>query len=267
MLKYLLCKPEYFAIEYEINPWMNRQNNVDANLAMEQWQTFHDGLAEHADIELIEPKSGLPDMVFTANAGLTFRDAKIFCLSKFAYKERMWEQDYFLSWFEKKKYKTFQAKIPFEGAGDALRVGNHMIIAHGFRSHVKVAQFINRIGIMADPDKFGFSSVQLIDPRFYHLDTCFCPLQDRDYIVFPGAFLPEGIARIRKYGLSEVEVSEEEAVKFACNAVCVDRHVFLPSGCPDTVEKLKAIGYTPHEYEMSEFIKSGGACKCLTLKL
>ncbi len=264
--RFLLCKPDYFAIEYEINPWMDRKNNIDTDASMDQWQTFHDGLAEFADIELIDPKPGLPDMVFTANAGLTLRNSKIFALSRFVHKERCFEEDEFRDWFQKKRYKIFQPKTSFEGAGDALRMGNHMIIGHGFRSHEKSAMFVNRLGLMNEPEKFGFVAVRLTDPRFYHLDTCYCPLKDRDYIIFPDAFEEVGLARLRKYG-NEITVSEEEAKNFACNAVCVGEHVFLPTGCPDTLEKLEGLGYTPHEYEMSEFIKSGGACKCLTLRL
>ena len=109
--------------------------------------------------------------------------------------------------------------------------------------------------------------VELIDPYFYHLDTCFCPLQNGDYLIWPGAFDENGLKNIRYIGNNEISVIESEAKQFACNAVVIGKDVILPSGCTDTIQKLHQAGYITHEIEMSEFIKSGGACKCLTLKI
>jgi len=264
--RFLMCKPEHYGIEYEINPWMHKENVVDPKLALQQWQTFYDELKSVAEVELIQQKPGLPDMVFTANAGLTFKSFKVFALSKFAHDERMPEEEHFKQWFADRGYKVFQPKTMFEGAGDALRIGNQMMIGHGFRSQEESGPFIHRLGLMNEPETFGYSMIQLVDPRFYHLDTCYCPLKNHDFIFYPDAFTPESADQLREHGGTEIAVIEEEAERFACNAVLAGDHVFLPSGCPNTVEKLTELGYTPHEMEMSEFLKSGGACKCLTLR-
>ena len=142
----------------------------------------------------------------------------------------------------------------FEGAGDALYFQDILCVAHGFRS---------------DPNAINIPhmNLKLVDPRFYHLDTCFCPLQNGDYLIYPKAFNSESLSKIRSMGGREIEVKEPEAIQFACNAVSVDNFVFIPSDCPETHQKLSEAGYIVFDIDMSEFLKSRGACKCLTLKI
>lgn len=108
-------------------------------------------------------------------------------------------------------------------------------------------------------------SVELVDDRFYHLDTCFCPLPDGTAVWFPGAFDEYGRGAIRQHVRELIEVTEPEATRFACNAVVVERDVILPDGCPELERALQRRGYRTNPVIMGEFLKSGGACKCLVL--
>jgi len=252
----LMCRPKYYGINYSINPWMDVANGADHQKAIEQWNSLEAKIKElDAKVSCIPPREELPDMVFTANAGLIVKDT--FVLSRFFYEERQGEEQWFEEWFSNNGYTILKFDHRFEGAGDALYIGNDLIVGHGFRSSLE-----------AYTDFLEFAHpVKLVDPHFYHLDTCFCPLQDNDYLIWPGAFDEAGLQTIRGLGGKEVTAIESEAKQFACNAVVIGKDVILPSGCPDLMQKLQEAGYTPHDVEMSEFIKSGGACKCLTLAL
>lgn len=260
----LMCPPHFFTVSYEINPWMDTEKNiVDRQLAEQQWTAL---MAEivlcGVKVELAQPVEKLPDMVFSANAGLTIPRSKSVVLSTFMHPERQGEEHHWENWFRADGWHVYSPKWPFEGAGDALFMNHHLIAGYGFRStreaYSEIAYQMGLVPII----------VELKDPRFYHLDTCFCPLQDGDYLYFKGAFSLQDLDKFRSLtGKNGLGVPEEEATKFACNAVCIDRKVILPEGCPQTENMLKEAGYEPHPVAMTEYIKSGGACKCLTLEI
>lgn len=259
---FLMCRPKYFGIEYEINPWMHLGVLVDRKKAVEQWNTLHDAIMEHGGKLLhVAPQDGLPDMVFTANAGLLLKDINTVILSNFKHEERRAEQWWFHEFFITQKLKVHVVASYYEGAGDSLFLGETLIGGYGFRSDQEVYSEIRHF-LKNDP-----IPVRLVDPRFYHLDTCFCPLSDLDYLIFPGAFDQESLEQIRSLNGRELEVSENEAKNFACNAVLIGKTVILPSECPKTCEMLEQAGYQPVPIPMTEFLKSGGACKCLTMAL
>jgi N-dimethylarginine dimethylaminohydrolase len=108
-------------------------------------------------------------------------------------------------------------------------------------------------------------SVELADPRFYHLDTCFCPLPDGGAVWFPAAFDEYGQRVIRDHVLELIDVIESEAKHFCCNAVVIEHEIVLPAGAPKLVDSLERRGYRCHELPMTEFLKAGGACKCLVM--
>lgn len=252
---FLLCRPTFYGIDYQINPWMDVNNAADKDKAINQWNSLVAKIEElGAKIHLVEPVAGLPDMVFTANAGLILKNKDII-LSKFAHPERSGEEDYFDRWFSQNGYKVIRSEKTYEGAGDSLYLGNFLIGGYGFRTDPEI--YLNLTNFV----------VRLVNPYFYHLDTCFCPLEGMDYMIFPGAFDQLSLEMIRGLGATELAVPEDEAKFFACNSVRVGRNVILPAGCPETMLLLEKHGYTPHPLEMSEFIKSGGACKCLTLAI
>lgn len=260
--KLLLCPPDHYGIEYEINPWMSRSRGADAKLAREQWQRLRDKLSElGAQIEILEPQPKLPDMVFTANAGVLF--GKEFVPSHFRHPERQGEEPHFEKWFADRGFEI--ARLPdglqFEGEGDALFCSDMLFCGYRFRSDIRAHRFLGELaGCLA-------ISVELTDGRFYHLDTCFCPLPDGSAMWFPPAFDDYARRTIRQHIANLIDVSTSEAVSFACNAVVLGQRVVLPEGCPELCRTLNERGFETHPLPMSEFIKAGGACKCLTLLL
>lgn len=259
----VLCPPDFFDISYSINPWMDLENKSNHQTAIQQWRSLDQKLKElGAEVLLVDPVENLPDMVFTANAGLVLKDAQVVVLSNFRHKERTGEETWFREFFTRHGYRVIQPLNYFEGAGDALFILDYIVCAHGFRSD------FNAYGEIAHLISRHVINVKLVDSRFYHLDTCFCPLQNGDYLIFPPAFGSlTGIRAIQQLGGREIAVPEDEALKFACNSVVIGNNVVLPSGCPKTMEMLVEAGYTPHPVDMTEYLKSGGACKCLTLAL
>ena len=259
---FVLCRPDFYGISYTINPWMSLSNQADRSIAIEQWDTLKDRVREYGGETLFCPsKAGLPDMVFTANAGLVYKDKNMVVLSNFRHDERKGEEQHFLEWFLERGYLIKTVEHSFEGAGDALFLDKTLVGGYGFRSEVEVYDEIRQA--LGCP----VVAVKLVDSRFYHLDTCFCPLDGMDYLIFPGAFDDTGLATIRALGGNEIVVPEAEAVRFGCNAVCIGRTVIMPTGCDETMQKLEQGGYRPVPVDMGQFIKAGGACKCLTLAL
>ncbi len=262
-MRLLMCRPEYYGIEYEINPWMNIKLSVEQQSAIIQWDHLYQTLLScGAKINLITPVRGLPDMVFTANAGLFYHNKII--LPHFKFKERQGELAYFQAWFIQADFKlwnTVTTTSPyFEGAGDALLAGNKLFAGYGHRtdrSFYKQASYLEQ-------NKLVYC--ELMDPYFYHIDTCFCPLNDKLAIWYPPAFSRDTQLRMEKE-IELLAVVEEEARRFACNAVVLNDHVVMPSGCPQISAQLEQRGFTVHACVMNEYLKAGGACKCLTLRL
>ena len=207
MRKLLLCPPDHYGIEYEINPWMSRARGADTALVQAQWRGLHQKLLSLGnEVHLVPPKPKLPDMVFTANAGLTV--GKKFIPSNFRHKERAAEAPLFAAWMEEHGYEIIwlPADQFFEGEGDALFAGDTLFCGYKFRtdvvSHRTIAEILNCLVI----------SVELVDPRFYHIDTCFCPLTDGGAVWFPAAFDEYGQRAIRNHVPNLIDVVEEEAV-------------------------------------------------------
>ena len=260
--KLLLCPPDFYGIEYEINPWMRRSRGAQPPEARSQWQGLRDLLVSlGCEVELIRPQRGLPDMVFTANAGLVAGNR--FIRSRFRHAERRGEEAHFEEWFAAHGYEVVRPpeNLIFEGEGDALFSGETLFCGYHFRSDIQSHRFVGEIlGRLV-------VSVELVDERFYHLDTCFCPLPEGGAMWYPDAFDEYGRRAIRQHLSRLIEVAANEAASFACNAVVLGRDIVLPAGCPKLCAALEAEGFHPHSLVMTEFMKAGGACKCLTLFL
>ncbi len=258
----LMCPPDYFGIEYEINPWMNMQQGANPQPARRQWQRLYQTLCDlGAAIDLLEPIPGLPDLVFTANAGLVFHD--MFLPARFRFGVRQGESPHFEKWARDRGLTLvpLPESMSFEGAGDALFCGDTLFAGYRFRSDVRSHQWVGeRLGVPALP-------LELVDPRFYHLDTCFCPVAAGVAIYYPGAFDEYGRSVLKDRIDRLIEVSAEEAVSFSCNAVVVGRSVVLNQGAPKLAAALETLGFNVRPLEFSEFIKSGGSAKCLTLRI
>lgn len=268
--RFLMCPPAHFNVDYEINPWMRGNlGAVSTDAAARQWMDLHDLIARHAEVELVPAHAGLPDMVFTANAGLVH--GRTFVPSNFAHVERQDERAHFARWFADAGFEVLDMPhartdyLAFEGAGDALYSTDAPVlwVGHGFRTDARAPAWLaERLDVEVLP-------LRLVDSRYYHLDTCFCPLDDGALLWNPNAFDAPSRALIeaRTSASRRIAVGAEDAAVFACNAVGVDDLVVLNQATPALVEALQSLGRRVVATPLSEFMKSGGAAKCLTLRL
>jgi len=263
---YLMCPPKLYDVNYVINPWM--AGNIHASSrerAAQQWKNLYEAMTEIADVELIEPQPGSPDMVFTANAGLERNG--IVALSSFFYPERQGEEQHFRRWFQNAGYTIFDISrsLPFEGEGDALfsADGTRLWAGHGPRTTAASHHLLREIW------NVEVVSLHLIDPRFYHLDTCFAPLTNGHIMYYPEAFDAASIAAIEAFypPSKRIIVSETDAVHFACNAVNIEDTIILNQISRELTEQLQSKGLRVVQINLSEFLKAGGAAKCLVMRL
>src|SRR5688572_24004451 len=191
----LMCPPQHYGIDYVINPWMQNQlGRTDRMLAQLQWDKLRQVLSADAEIALVEAQPGLPDMVFTANAGIVRGDVAV--VSRFRSPERRGEEPFFHNWFEHNGFtiSPWPEEILFEGAGDALLDPERDLVWNGwgYRSDIAAA---NLLGKIFDCESIP---VRLVDPRFYHLDTCLCPLAGGWLMYYPPAFDTASLKQIER---------------------------------------------------------------------
>ncbi len=258
----LMCPPTHYGIEYEINPWMSRNRQADTALAIQQWESLCGVLqAAGAQIELLDPVPGLPDLVFTANAAMIYRQRAI--VSHFRYPQRQPEAAFDTAWLNAAGFQAEQLpdEIFFEGAGDALFCGDTLFAGYRIRSHARGHQQIGKLlGVRVIP-------MELVDSYYYHLDTCFCPIAPGVAIYYPPAFDRYGRDVLPNLIQELIPVEMEEARRFACNAVVVGKTVVTNTGCPELHRALRERGFETRETPLDEFVKAGGSAKCLTLRL
>ncbi len=262
----LMCVPKLYEVSYVINPWMkDNLGNSSRRRALQQWEDLHAVLSGLADIHLVEPMAGSPDMVFTANAGLA-RDGVV-AISSFYHPERQGEEPHFREWFRRAGYAVVDLPrdTPFEGEGDALfsADGSLLWAGHGTRTLEASHGALRRLWDVE------VVSLRLIDPRFYHLDTCFAPLEDGSLLYYPPAFDDESLKRIEAVYTAEkrIAVGEEDALAFACNAVNLGRTIVLNCISAELEKELRGRGFEVIQVRLDEFLKAGGAAKCLVMKL
>ena len=262
MTEVLMCPPDYYTVRYKINPWMNPRRRPDETTAILQWQALYETLQNIGlKISLVNPAPDLPDMVFTANAGLVFDNR--FILSSFRYPQRQTESPYFETWAESAgmEVKHLPQDHYFEGEGDALFFKDTLIAGYRYRSdirsHLHVSKIIEREVL----------SVELVNPDYYHLDTCFCPLNDTSALFYPGAFDVYGKKVLERIVPNLIPLSEKDARKFCCNAVVNGTNIIMNRCTPSLQETLGSLGFELHLLEFDEFIKAGGSSKCMVLFL
>lgn len=262
----LMCPPDYFAVNYVINPWMqDHVGGTALDLARRQWQRLHDAVAALCPVVIQPPQPGLPDLVFTANAGLVYRDLAI--VSRFRNTERQGEQPHDEAFFRSLGLRVadWPDDTLFEGAGDALfdRVQDILWLGFGFRSDARAASMLQKL------IPVEVIVLELVDPRFYHLDTCWCPLRGGYVLYYPPAFSAASLDVIasRIPAHKRIAVAADDAEAFACNAVNIGDHVLLNHASDDLQQKLREAGFNVILCALTEFMKAGGAAKCLSLKL
>jgi N-dimethylarginine dimethylaminohydrolase len=263
----LMCPPRHFGVLYEINPWMSREVTVDVDRAMAQWEGLRAALREAgAEVVEMDAHPEVPDLVFTANAGLVNGDQ--FVPSHFRHAERQPETEIDAAWFAERGWRVdrLPADLDHEGAGDALPFapeGGRAVLLSGysFRSDARAAtELAALLGCPVRP-------IQLVDPRLYHLDLTFCPLDDRRAIVAPLGWDSYGRKVIEALVPEPLVLTDEEALSFCANSVVVDGTVVMPATPPRVGRQLEAWGFGVVECDVGEFLKAGGGCRCLTLAI
>ena len=264
--KILMCPPDFFTVDYVINPWMaGNEDSLNLERAKQQWQKLRDKVAEFADVVTTDPVPDLPDMVFTANAGVVYGDKAI--ASHFMPMERRPEEPIFKQWFRDNGFQLLELdeKIGFEGAGDCLldRRGAWLWTGFGFRTEIEAHPVIEKYF------DIELVSIRLTDERFYHIDTCFCPLTDGFLMYHPPAFDYDSRIAIesRIPPHKRIIVDTFDAGNFACNAINIGDQVILHRASDPLKARLMLAGFKVHEVELTEFLKAGGSAKCLSLKL
>ncbi len=266
---FLMCRPDYFGIHYVINPWMKGNlGRAKAERVKAQWEGLYNTIKQHSNVLLADPVENLPDIIFTANAG--FAQGEKCLLSHFLHPQRRKEEPYYKKWFQYHAYDIIELPqgIFFEGGGDALLQPHEktLWLGHGFRSDKAAKEYLEK--------HFDNKviTLELIDERFYHLDTCFCPLLNGHVMYYPPAFSKEAQKTIEATIPAEkrITVSEEDAQYFACNAILIENEkpLLILNNLTNTLkEKLCSLNYDVIIQPVNEFMKAGGATRCLALDL
>lgn len=261
MKKVLLCRPLFYQVNYQINPWM-KIGSVDPKLAMKQWlalkNTYQDlGL----NVDIIDQVEGLPDMVFAADQGIPTENGIL--ISNFKYNQRQKETQVYKNWFKQNSYQIF--KLPktclFEGGGESAFYGNTLFVGTGFRTSIISIPEIKKI------TKLNVIPLSLIDNRFYHLDTCLFCLNDNTAFYYPSAFSDQSQNILKKQIPQLIKLSEQDALNFAANSIVIGKNVLCQKGSFDFESYIQNRGYKIIKLDVGEFIKAGGGIHCLSLFL
>lgn len=259
-----MCSPIFYDVIHEkLNIHMKMEKPVDKSKAMEQWTSLKELLQSlKIDVHQISPGSSLPDMVFAANGALLYKNIGI--VSNFKAFPRRNEADHWNEYLMDKLFITKHIDTFFEGAGDALFSHDDTILwmGYGFRT-----DYISKYAIKNILPQVHIYALNLTNPIWYHLDTCFCPLTNNKLMMYPDAFSDESLQLIHsQYEETDIiKISKYDALNFACNAVNIGNHVIMHNASKDLQETLKKHGYLVHICPMDEFLLSGGSCKCCVL--
>ena len=260
--RFLMCPPDHFAVAYEINSWMHSEIVVDRDRARDQWEALVAALrAAGAEIEVLPAQRGLPDMVFTANAGVV--NGNQFVPARFRHPERQGETPHDIAWFEAAGFDIapLPEGVSHEGAGDSLPFAGVLVSGYRQRSDAASHAYLSKLTGAA------VRSVELADPLFYHLDITFCPLDDRRAIIAPVGWDRYGRSVMEALVAEPLVLDEDEAGQFCANSVVVGSNIVMPSCPPRVGRQLEGWGFAVDVVDVSEFLKAGGACRCLTLAL
>ena len=259
-----MCPPTHFAVEYSINPWMDPAAPVDAELAMGQWERLRSTFEQlgHA-VQLVDPRPGLPDMVFAANSG-TVIDGQVLG-ARFRMAERAPEAEHFRAWFLASGYPDpVMPSSVNEGEGDFAWTGELMLAGSGFRTDPEAhAEMQEVLGVPA-------ISLRLTDPRYYHLDTALFVLErgpGAQIAYYPDAFSPGSRQVLRRLFPDAVLADSSDAACLGLNGVSDGKNVVLPLEAEGLAGQLRERGYEPIMLDVSELRKAGGGPKCCTLEL
>jgi N-dimethylarginine dimethylaminohydrolase len=268
----LMVRPNNFSVDYVINPHMEGNiGKVDKAKAMQEWEAVRDAFASTGlMVHVIEDQPGMPDMVFCANQSLPFinpQGGREVVMSIMHSEHRKPEVPFIEEWYLENGYTVhhpgYKVIRDFEGMGDAIWHPGRRLLwgGYGFRSSIEAYEFVkNKLGVRV-------IALKLVNDSFYHLDTCFCTLDENTVLIYPDAFSKKSVEMIRALFPRVIEADAEESVSlFACNATCPDgKHVLIQKGCDKTKKQLQDAGYSVIELETGEFLKSGGSVFCMKM--
>ncbi len=258
--RYAMTPPTFFAVEYAINPWMDVDRPVDAHLARAQWEALRRTYLRLGHrVDVIEPVPGLPDMVYTANGGFVARDIAL--VARFRFAERAGESAAYAAWMSSLGYRPVSTRHVNEGQGDLLLVGDTVLAGYGFRTDRRAHPEISAVLSMP------VVSLELVDPRFYHLDTALAVLDDHTIAFYPPAFSASARDLLRTLFPDAMVVGSADAYVLGLNVVSDGLHVVLPSAATAFAAQLGAAGFEPVGVDLSELLKGGGSVKCCTLEV
>lgn len=263
---YLMCAPTHFEVAYAINPWMDTTKPVHVERARLQWEVLRNTyLSLGHRVELIEPLVGQPDMVFAANGGIVVGGRAYG--ARFRFPERSAEGLAYATWLRYSGLDVAEPAQINEGEGDFLALGAMILAGTGFRTsleaHIEAANVLDRPVV----------SLELVDPRFYHLDTAIAVLDDgngsapADIAYYPGAFSDHSRRTLRDLFPGAIICSERDARVLGLNAVSDGKNVVLPAPAVGLAAELRGRGYSPVPVDLGEFLKSGGSVKCCTMEM
>jgi N-dimethylarginine dimethylaminohydrolase len=273
--RFLMCRPEHFAVSYAINPWMDpgswARDKRAHFAAAREWRALHATLLQlGATIELVPPAPGMPDLVFTANAGVVL-DRQVL-LARFRHPERRREEPHFEAAFRGLQARglidgisRLPAGVVLEGAGDCVFDATRSMfwMGYGPRSDAAARRVVG--------DMFGHevAALELADQRFYHMDTALCPLSGGEVLYLPGAFTPAGLEQIhgRVAPSDRIEMGAEDGGELAANAVCIGNTLIMSRAGMRLRRHLEERGYRVMIRPLPSFLRSGGSAFCLTLRL
>lgn len=258
--RYVMCPPTYFTVRYRINPWMEPDQPVDRSRAIRQWTRVRDHLTRAGHhVDVMTPQPHLPDLVFTANGGIVIGDRAL--LPRFRHQERAGESAYFGRALQELGVgEIHTASFVNEGEGDFLLTGAVMLAGSGFRSDPRAADEVGEF--------FGLPVVrlELVDPRFYHLDTALARLDERTVVYWPGAFDDASQARLRELIPDLIEAGESDAAALGLNMVSDGATVLMTPGCDRLAAEIAERGFTVAPVATDELRKAGGGAKCCVLE-
>jgi arginine dihydrolase len=258
--RYAMTPPAFFAVEYAINPWMDVTAPVDVRVAQEQWQDLYQTYLRLGHrVDLIDPVPGLPDMVYAANGGFISDDVAI--VARFRFAQRAGESRAYAEWMSSMGYRPVTTRHVNEGQGDLLKVGEMVLAGYGFRTDRRAHDEISAaLGMQV-------VSLELVDPRFYHLDTALAVLDDHTIAFYPPAFSVTAQEQLRALFPDAITAGSADAFVLGLNVVSDGLHVVLPSAATGFATQLREAGFEPVGVDLSELLKGGGSVKCCTLEV
>ncbi len=257
---YVMTPPQFFAVEYAINPWMDLTAPVDRRTAAAQWKSLYKTYLQLGHtVDLVRPQPRLPDMVYAANGGLIVGDIAVPARFKFA--ERAAESVAYAAWMHNHGYRVIPTRHVNEGQGDLMLVGEMVLAGHGFRTdiraHAEIAEIL----------RMPVISLELVDPRFYHLDTALTLLDDNMIAYYPPAFSEAARGQLRALFPDAIIAASADAYVLGLNAVSDGLYVVHPMAATGFAAQLRNAGFRPVGIDLSELLRGGGSIKCCTLEV